>query len=93
MIPPRVLAAAIGIVLLVAAVGCSSIPSEVPPTPNIETTVAVKLGEERALAETVEARIREFVAAQPTPTPHPTYIPIPTTTPPPKPAETNRYTH
>ena len=50
----RILVVVIGIALLVAAVGCSSTPAEVAPTPNIDATV--------------EARARELVAAQPTAT-------------------------
>lgn len=58
---PRVLAVLTVITLLVAALGCSTTPAEVVPTPNIDATV--------------EARAKELVASQPTATPHPTYTP------------------
>ena len=70
----RVLSAVIGIALLIVALGCSTTPAEVAPTPNIEATV--------------EGRAKELVATQPTATPYPTYTPVPTATTPHIPTDT-----
>ena len=63
---PRVLVALIPIALLVAAIGCSTTPTEVAPTPNIEATVEVRVAHERAIDATVEARVAQVRVAQET---------------------------
>ena len=61
---PRVLAVLMGIALLVAAIGCSTTPTEVAPTPNIEATVEVRVAHERAIDATVEVRVAQERVAQ-----------------------------
>ena len=84
---PRVLTVLTGITLLVAAIGCSTTPAEVAPTPNIDATVEARVAQELAaqpkpnIDATVEARLVQKPAAQPTAIPYPTYTPVPTATP------------
>jgi len=78
---PSVCLLAVGTALLITAIGCSTSPAEVAPTPNIDATVDARVEQERAVDATVEARAKELVAAQPTATPYPTYTPVPTATP------------
>jgi len=76
-----------GLTLLVAAIGCSTTPAEVAPTPNIDATVEARVAQELAaqpkpnIDATVEARLVQKLAAQPTAIPYPTYTPVPTATP------------
>ena len=83
---PMVLAVLTGITLLAAAIGCSTTPAEVAPTPNIEATVEARVAQELAaqpkpnIDATVEARLVQKLAAQPTAIPYPTYTPVPTAT-------------
>jgi len=84
---PMVLAVLTGITLLVAAIGCSTTPVEVAPTPNIDATVEARVAQELAaqpkpnIDATVEARLVQKLAAQPTAIPYPTYTTVPTATP------------
>jgi len=74
-----VLAVLTGITLLVAAIGCSTTPVEVAPTPNIDATVEARVAQELAaqpkpnIDATVEARLVQKLAAQPTAIPYPTF--------------------
>jgi len=59
-----------GITLLVAAIGCSTTPAEVAPTPNIDATVEARVAQELAaqpkpnIDATVEARLVQKLAAR-----------------------------